>query len=286
MRAAAQGRVLMAAACRPVPTAPACPCLQVKRLLPDPHSVRGVAYAKDPALVLDGAILRPPSVPPSPTRPASTATAAAPAVVLAASACQGLAGMEVDEPGDLPAIPLNQQRKDAIRAKQAASAHGGGGAAEGLTADGLAAALQAASLQTPGIPSAPGQQQRSQADWLQSVFDKGVQQPGAPPTGAAGIPAGPHPSFLQRQVQQHLSSALPPGIPSGKTAGSGGNAIHLTASAGGAVWRGEGEGDVQRVDLRPNAVTVSEVWGGRVCSGSAHHLECGVCSLRRAAALR
>eukprot|EP00887_Chlorella_sp_A99_P003451 scaffold7.g3451.t1 len=61
---------------------------QVKRLLPDPPQLRGIVYERDPSLVLDDEIVRPPSAPPSPAiiKPASPRRSAAAAAAAAAGA--------------------------------------------------------------------------------------------------------------------------------------------------------------------------------------------------------
>ncbi|EFN57179.1 hypothetical protein CHLNCDRAFT_143577 [Chlorella variabilis] len=303
---------------------------QVKRLLPDPPSLRGVVYPRDPSLVLDdGAIVRPPS-----------AAAALAAVKVAASgsassrqgsvhgvgaggagaagagpaaaglaACGVAAGvdMEVEEGQVLPPVPINQQRKDAIKAKQGGGGGGGGGAPSAATgapasASGLTQALQAASLdareaeEAAGGPApAPGSSQRT--DWLQSVFDKGQSKLAALRAGGGSIPAthskpAPPPSdaMVQQQQQQQeggylkqymeqqqqLAAAAPGSAPpkpgAGKAAGAGGQpVIAITASSRGlppGVALFEEE-DSQAVDMRPSKVTVAVPEAGAERSASS-----------------
>lgn len=228
---------------------------QVKRLLPDPPSTRGVVYSRDPSIVLDDAILRPPSAPSSPSKPTPLGVAAAAPVAGGAAGVDGLAEMEVDgdEAQVLPAVPMNQQRKDAIRAKATTGGSGGGSVASPGAAAGLAAALQAASLQpltavkeaqgsgaapAPGIRAVPAAGGQQRLDWLSSVFGKDSGKSAASGGGGAS--------------QDMLGTA--PVAPAGKAAaGSGGTTINLTATAVGGQWAGSG---VERVDMRPSSVTV------------------------------
>lgn len=187
----------------PLPRPP--PASQVKRLLPDPPSLRGITYARDPAIVLDDVILRPPSAPSSPAKAAPLGMAAAAAA--GGAAAGGVTDMEVDggEAPTLPAVPLNQQRKEAIRAKSA-SGGGGGGTPSALVVGGLAAALQAASLQPlaavreakgsgaapapaaapASIRAAPASGGQQQLDWLSNVFGK-VREEGASAAETDGV---------------------------------------------------------------------------------------------------
>lgn len=245
----------------PPPTPP-----QVKRLLPDPPSMRGVVYSKDPSIVLDDTILRPPSAPSSPAKPAPLGAAVGAAAGSGADA-GGLADMQVDgdEAPVLPAVPMNQQRKDAIRAKSAGSS--GGTASGAVSAGGLAAALQAASLSPlsavkeaqgsgaaaaapPGIRAAPAAGGQQRLDWLSSVFGKDADKK----AGGGGAGNG----------SPDLLGASPAASAGKAAAGGSGPTINLTATAAGAQW--VSGGGVERVDMRPNTVTVSmacceTVWG-------------------------
>lgn len=83
-------------------------------------------------MVLDNVILRPSSTPPS-LSPAARPLAPPAAAAAAVAAPIAVADMEVDGPALLSAVPLNQQRKEAIRAKQASGVIGlGSGGAVSL----------------------------------------------------------------------------------------------------------------------------------------------------------
>lgn len=233
------------------------PTSQVKRLLPDPPSSRGVVYSKDPSVVLDDAILRPPSAPSSPPKVAPLGAAGSAAAGGSGGDAGGRADMEVDgdEAPVLPVVPMNQQRKDAIRAKSAGSGSAAGGSTPGaVVAGSLTAALQAASLQpltavkeaqgsgaaaaasgTRAAPAAGGQQR---LDWLSSVFGKDAGK------NASGGGAG---------AGQDLRAASPAATAGKAAAGGSGTTINLTATAVGAQWA---SGGVERVDMRPSSVTV------------------------------
>ncbi|PRW34077.1 MAP kinase phosphatase 6 [Chlorella sorokiniana] len=226
---------------------------QVKRLLPDPPSMRGVVYSKDPSVVLDDVILRPPSAPSSPPKAAPLGVVCAAAGSGGADA-GGRADMEVDgdEAPVLPTVPMNQQRKEAIRAKSAGGSAGGSAPAT-VVAGGQAAALQAASLQpltavkeaqgsgaaaAPSIRAAPAAGGQQRLDWLSSVFGKDADKKAAGGGGSAG--------------QDLLGASL--AASAGKAAAGGsGTTINLTATAVGAQWA---SGGVERVDMRPNNVAV------------------------------
>lgn len=268
---------------------------QVKRLLPDPPSMRGVVYPRDPSIVLDDVIVRPssastaaPAVPlqpcsassragTSPAPPTSLSARAGGGSSVAASAAAGplpggdIDDMEIDEVSLLPTVPVNQQRKEAIRAaKQQVGAGNGtaaiGGPAVAGAAASLAAALQAAGLQphtaavaaaaaAPAAIPAPLSPAERQRDWLSSVFGKslsrGAQRGEAPPASsiaAAHAAALSHrqqqqqdqerqASYLQRYVQhqQQHQSQHHQEHKDGGIAGKGGNkggVICLTASSG------------------------------------------------------
>ena len=261
--------------------------MQVKRLLPDPPSVRGVLHPRDPSIVLDAAILRPGSpapvasaqarAPVSSPLPAQVAVPTPPAqrpssraAPSAAEVAAKLAETEIDDAPALPSVPVNQQRKQAIRAaKQAgsgglAAALGGMGRAAGSA---LSSALQAGSLQarpaaatagqpdeasTAAIPASPSPAEQ-QRDWLQSVFGKSLMrhgQPGGtvssasgasaavaqPPRSSSAVDTSHHlrqSGYLEQYVQQQqrLSGSA------GKQ-GSGAPTIFLTATSGSAAADG------------------------------------------------
>ena len=235
-------------------------------MLPDPPSERGIVYPKDPSIVLDDVIVRPASAPPPPA-------AAAPAAPAASAADL----MEVDDALVLPAVPLNQQRKEAIRAKQAGGEAGAGSggaagamprAADADSAASIAEALHAANLDGRSAPASgiraapsPGSQGGGGA-WLAAVFGKQGRRPEAGDAGgllAAGPPSAgsylQHHLRQQQQQQQQLPLSMPAGDGGSKAAtlsGGGRPVFNLTASSGTAAGLGD---HLTPVDMRPS-VTV------------------------------
>ncbi|KAI3434891.1 hypothetical protein D9Q98_002945 [Chlorella vulgaris] len=255
---------------------------QVKRLLPDPPSSRGVTYTRHPAVVLDDTIVRPAAAPPTPPKapPSPAGATAASATTAAAGGLHGGAGgagaaaagskspasstavdMDVDQAPLLPPVPVNQQRKNAIRAKQGAGAtcSGGSGTGSGRTilaaagvgggceatesaaqqqqAAGLACTADFDTAAEVAAAPAPAPVGATRIDWLQSVFEKGQSKlanlRGAAASGG-GIRAAPaaalppsdscsqqHSQHAQQQQACCHASPAKPCTPGSTTASSG-----------------------------------------------------------------
>lgn len=283
--------------------------MQVKRLLPDPPSVRGVQYPRDPTIVLDDRILRPGS--PAPAMPAAVAAPARsplpvpssavavpmhatqrPGSRMAASAADvaaELAEMEIDDAPALPSVPVNQQRKTAIRAAAQAGAGGLAAALGGMgraAGSALSSALQArpsaALAGQPGegneaaIAASPGPADR-QRDWLQSVFGKGLTRHGQHGSGSgvgattgSALTSGPavEPSQQLRQagyLRQYIQQQQRISGSDGGKPGSGAAAIFLMASSSSAADTAGADGqpvdactqgETQLLDMRASKLTV------------------------------
>lgn len=235
--------------------------------------MRHVAYPKDPLVVLNDGILRLP--PASPAARAATALVPPPIAAAAAAAADADLMEVVEEAQLLPEVPLNQQRKEAIRAKQAggitgvARSTGDSAHPAPTSAEGIAAALQAASLDGRSVPvpvpgsirAAPtsGAPRASSAQWLASMFGKQARRPEAGDAGGLLAAGHPAPSYLQHHLQRQQPP--PPSTDSSSKAalgGSGRPTFHLTASSGSAAGVGD---HLTPVDMRPS-VTVRGWVGG------------------------
>ena len=230
------------------------PLAQVKRLLPDPPSLRGVVYPRDPSVLLDDVILRPSSAPPSPTKPAPLAASAA-----AAATTSAASDMDIEEAPRLHPVPLNQQRKDAIRAKQ-----GGAVAPPPLAVPaGIIAALQTASLQEVV-------EKGQQAGQAAGAAGQGGDPAGGGSTAAAhgqaaagkSSPADGQQGYLQQYVQQQQQQRevdAPLSKPAGSSGVGVGKAIFLTATSARGLGQPRDDappGDTQQLDMRPSKLTV------------------------------
>lgn len=269
---------------------------QVKRLLPDPASLRNVSYPWDPSLPLDDVIQWPsPAAQPS-SRPTGTEQGApvptcsfaagctrGPALAAAGPAAASASPCSMsEEPDEAPSLASNQQRKDAILAKQGGDSGIGRISSHPLPSDATAQAvsaaadaLKAASLQPKhtsltGASHAPacGEGRGMPAPLECQVAPATCGGRAAQPADGAALVGGPPRAdgYLAQYVQQQgrPCGTQPAGASGGgKLAGGGGRAVNLTASSGSAAWGGvldplPGEEPPQRMDLRPSELTVSE----------------------------
>lgn len=287
----------------PPPTPPTHPThiphsVQVKRLLPDPPSMRGVVYPRDSSVILDDVILRPSSAAsakPAAAAPAPTAPVPVPpsrgsaggAAAAAAALSDGVAVLQLDDVPAMSHVPVNQQRKEAIRAAKASGSPPASPPSAAATA--LSTALHGAGLQphtaaaaaAAAIPASrpPADRQR---DWLASVFGKAAAQPGVGADAARRVPTsvpqqspGQHAGYLKAWQQQHShlhQQQQEQQAGAGKL--SAGTPVFLTATAGSAAGApaplyGAGadlHAASEPVDLRPSLLHVGVPVGG---SGTA-----------------
>ncbi|PSC76737.1 MAP kinase phosphatase 6 [Micractinium conductrix] len=271
---------------------------QVKRLLPDPPSMRGVVYPRDSSVILDDVILRPSSAAsakPAAAAPAPTAPVPVPpsrgsaggAAAAAAALSDGVAVLQLDDVPAMSHVPVNQQRKEAIRAAKASGSPPASPPSAAATA--LSTALHGAGLQphtaaaaaAAAIPASrpPADRQR---DWLASVFGKAAAQPGVGADAARRVPTsvpqqspGQHAGYLKAWQQQHShlhQQQQEQQAGAGKL--SAGTPVFLTATAGSAAGApaplyGAGadlHAASEPVDLRPSLLHVGVPVGG---SGTA-----------------
>jgi hypothetical protein len=176
--------------------------------------------------------------------------------------------MEVEEAPHLHPVPLNQQRKDAIRAKQ-----GGAMAAPplGMPA-GIIAALQAASLlEAVEKGQQAGQTAGAAGQWCAPAGSGSIAAAHGQAAAGKGSPADAQQGYRQQYVQQQQQQQQQPGMdaPPSKPAGSSsvggsGKAIFLTASSArglGQPFDDAAPGDTQQLDMRPSKLTVGGACG-------------------------